>query len=156
MKKGKTSRLIGYSNAKVIYGTIDSVELKSVYINIKSWVKPKIEGDNWKRVVLNFDRSLKHLILECLNKKMFNEKFVLDLDLRNSGISYNKKSFMNLEITLFMLDAKVDFKSKKLKSSLKEITDTIYLFEFLNNKYFEFHLTKCDKETIEVEQNKNL
>lgn len=151
MKKGKTARLIGYSNAKVIYGTIDSVELKSVYINIKSWIKPKIESDNWERIVLNFNRSLRHLVLECINKKIFSEKFVLDLDLRHSGISYNKKSFMNLEITLFMLDTKTDFKSKKLKSSLKEITDTIYLFEFLNNKFFEFHLTKYDKETTKIE-----
>lgn len=156
MKKGKTSRLVGYKNAKVTYGTVDSIELKSVYINIKSWVKPKIDVDNWERVVLNFNRSIKHTTLESSNKKIFDKRFILDLDLRHSGICYDKKSFMNLEITFFILDSTIDFKGKLLKSSIKEVVDTIYMFEFLSNEYFDFYLTKNDKETIKIVQNKNL
>jgi len=149
MKKGKTSRLTGYKNAKITYGTVNSVELKSIYINIKTWVKPKIDLDNWERVVLNLNRSIKHSVLECSNKKIFDKKFIVDLDLRHSGIVYDKKSFMNLEITLFTLDETLDFKSKLLKSSVKEICDTIYMFEFLSNEYFDFYLTKNDKTKVE-------
>jgi hypothetical protein len=149
MKKGKTSRLTGYKNAKITYGTVNSVELKSIYINIKTWVKPKIDIDNWERVVLNLNRSIKHSVLECSNKKIFDKKFIVDLDLRHSGIVYDKKSFMNLEITLFTLDETLDFKSKLLKSSVKEICDTIYMFEFLSNEYFDFYLTKNDKTKVE-------
>lgn len=148
MKKGKTSRLSGYKNAKITYGTVNSVELKSVYINIKTWVIPKIDSENWERVVLNFNRSIKHSVLECINKKIFDKKFIVDLDLRHSGIFYGKKSFMNLEITLFTLDETLDFKSKMIKSSIKEICDTIYMYEFLNNEYFDFHLSKNNKTTI--------
>ena len=31
MKKGKTSQLTGYENAKCSYGTVDAKKLKSVY-----------------------------------------------------------------------------------------------------------------------------
>ena len=79
---------------------------------------------------------------------MFDEKFIVDLDLRTSGLQMKKKSFMNLEITLFTLDETLDFKSKMIKSSIKEICDTIYMYEFLNNEYFDFHLSKNDKTTI--------
>jgi len=156
MKKGKTSRLVGYKNANVTYGTVNSIELKSVYVNIKTWVKPKKQVDNWERVVLNFNRSIKHSILENSDKKMFDKKIIVDLDLRYSGICNEKKSFMNLEITFFVLNEKLDFKSKQLKSSIKEVVDNLYLYDFLNNEYFDFYLTKNDKEPVKVEQNKNL
>ena len=40
MKKGKTSQLKGFKTAKVLYGTVDSVKLKSLYLNIQTWVEP--------------------------------------------------------------------------------------------------------------------
>jgi hypothetical protein len=145
MKKGKTSRLVGYKHVKITYGTVNSVELKSIYINIKSWVNPKIELENWERVTSNLGRSIKHTVLESINQKLYNTKFIVDLDLRHSGISYDKKSFMNLEITLFTVNESFDFKDKEIKTSIKKICDSIYMFDFLNNEYFSFHLTKNDK-----------
>jgi hypothetical protein len=41
MKKGKTSKIQGFKLAKVIYGTVDSVNFKSLYLNIQTWVEPK-------------------------------------------------------------------------------------------------------------------
>ena len=35
MKKGKTARIIGFSDSKVSYGTVDSKNFKSVYLNYK-------------------------------------------------------------------------------------------------------------------------
>jgi hypothetical protein len=43
MKKGKTIKLSGYRTFKSHYGTIDSTNLKSIFINIQSWVEPKEE-----------------------------------------------------------------------------------------------------------------
>jgi hypothetical protein len=60
MKKGKTSQLHGFKTAKVIYGTVDSINLKSLYLNIQTWVEPIEEYDNWTRVVLNLSRGIKH------------------------------------------------------------------------------------------------
>lgn len=151
MKKGKTARIIGVKNAKVTYGTVNSVEFKSLYLNIQTWVEPIRDSENWQRVVLNFSREIKHAIYEKLDRKLFEEKFIVDLDLRSSGISVGKKSFANLEINLFLKQNDLDFKSTGLKDSLKKITKGIFDNTFSKNDYFKFHLTKSLKsEKVEV------
>ena len=60
MKKGKTSQLKGFENAKCSYGTVDAKELKSIYIVIQSWVEPTKDVDNWKRVTGMMERDIKH------------------------------------------------------------------------------------------------
>ena len=50
------------------------------------------------------------------------EKFnIVDLDLRSSGIQKGKRSFMNLEITLFVKES-TDFKSLILREKNKRYT----------------------------------
>lgn len=150
MKKGKSCTLKGYRNFKCSYGTVDSKNLKSIYINIQSWVKPKLHQENWERTVSNFHRKIKNFINDIINQFLFENKFIVDLDLRSSGISTNKKSFMNLEITLF-IKGDVEFKSPKIKNSVKEIIDSISKEILKNNDLFTFHLTKTDKKVkIEV------
>jgi hypothetical protein len=154
MKKGKTSKINGFRTSKVNYGTVDSKEFKSVYLNIQTWVEPKIDSENWTRVVLNMNRSVKHSVYQHLNKELFDEKFIVDLDLRTSGLQLKKKSFMNLEINLF-LTQEIDFKSTKLKKSLKNLTKEIYDDVFYQNEYFKFYLTKNgNTKTIKVKTEK--
>jgi hypothetical protein len=141
MKKGKTIKLSGYRTFKSHYGTIDSANLKSIFINIQSWVEPKDDIENWNRVVLNMTRSVKHTVLENINKEVFDTKFIVDLDLRTSGLQLNKKSFMNLEINLFVLEP-MDFKSPKLKKYVKNLIKSVYGDVMNKNKYFKFYLTK--------------
>jgi hypothetical protein len=141
MKKGKTSKINGFRTSKVSYGTVDSKEFKSLYSNIQTWVEPKKEAENWTRVVLNMNRSVKHSVFNNINKELFDDKFIVDLDLRTSGLQMKKKSFMNLEINLY-LTQEIDFKSVKLKKYLKNITKEIYSDVFNKNDYFKFYLTK--------------
>jgi hypothetical protein len=145
MKKGKTSKIQGFKLAKVIYGTVDSVNFKSLYLNIQTWVEPKTTSENWTRVVLNLSRQIKHTIFENINKTIFDDKFIVDLDLRASGLMVGKKSFLNLEITLFFKEVVLDFKSKKLKDELKKITTLIFSENFINNENFEFNFGKNKK-----------
>jgi hypothetical protein len=146
MKKGKTAKLLGYKEAKIIYGTVDSVNLKSIYLNIQTWVKPKKDCENWQRVVLNLNRSIKHSVLSAINNNIFEPKFIVDLDLRNSGLHINKKSFLNLEITFYLSYPNLDFKDREIKESLKKITTQIFEENFRHNDYFNFYLTKTDKK----------
>jgi hypothetical protein len=145
MKKGKTSKIQGIKNSKVIYGTVDSISLKSIYLNIQTWVEPIVEIENWNRVVLNLSRSIKHTIFNNLDKNYFEQNFIVDLDLRSSGLVLEKKSFLNLEITFFNKPSIDDFKSFKLKELLKNITKTVIQENLSNNKYFVFSLTKKSK-----------
>ena len=141
MKKGKTTKINGFRTSKVHYGTVDSKEFKSLYLNIQTWVEPKMESENWTRVVLNMNRAIKHSVYQNVDKTLFDDKFIVDLDLRTSGLQLKKKSFMNLEINLF-LNEEIDFKSPKLKKSLKNLTKEIYNDVLTGNDYFKFYLTK--------------
>ena len=147
MKKGKTVKLSGYRSFKSHYGTIDSTNLKSIFLNIQTWVEPKDEVENWNRVVLNMTRSVKHTVLENINKEYFDTKFIVDLDLRTSGLQLKKKSFLNLEINLFLLQ-EVDFKSPKLKKLVKDLVKSVYGETMSKNKYFKFYLTKNGNQKL--------
>jgi len=156
MKKGKTSLLRGFKTAKIVYGTVDSINLKSLYLNIQTWVEPIYECNNWTRTVLNLSRSIKHSIYESINKQIFDEKFIVDLDLRSSGLNLNKKSFMNLEINFYLIQENLDFKGNEIKESLQDITQQIFKDNFLDNENFNFYLTKKSKLVEELLQTENV
>jgi hypothetical protein len=141
MKKGKSVKMNLSPSFKSMYGTVDSKNLKSLYINIQSWVLPKTELDNWNRVVCNLSRELKHTVFDSIDTSVFVKNTIVDLDLRTSGICSGKKSFFNLEINLF-LEKQVDFKSSELKDSIKKIVRNIQKTNITNNDYFEFSMTK--------------
>jgi hypothetical protein len=124
MKKGKSVKLNLYNPIKSVYGTVDSKNLKSVYINIQSWVTPKEEYENWNRIVSNLGREIKHSVYKSINTKLFQDTSIVDLDLRTSGISHGKKSFFNLEINLYTT-SELDFKSIEIKDSIKIIVKSI-------------------------------
>lgn len=156
MKKGKTSQIQGFKTAKVVYGTVDSVNFKSLYLNIQTWVEPKTNSENWNRIVLNLSRFIKHSVLDSLDKTLFDNKFIVDLDLRSSGLQKGKKSFLNLEINFYLTGDENDFKSRRLKESLKKICKQLFQDNFTNNEYFKFQLTKTKKTKVEKIETDNL
>jgi hypothetical protein len=154
MKKGKTTKINGFRTSKIIYGTVDSKEFKSLYLNLQTWVEPKKDSENWTRVVLNMNRSIKHSVYHNIDKGLFDDKFIVDLDLRTSGLQLKKKSFMNLEINFYLVE-EIDFKSPKLKKSLKSLIKNIYDDVLNKNEYFKCYLTKNgNSKTIKVKTEK--
>lgn len=142
MKKGKTIRINGLKKIKAIYGSVDAKNLKSIYLNIQTWVDPKIDiVEGWDRIISNLSRQIKHTIYDVLNRNYFEDKFILDLDLRSSGIQYGKKSFLNLEITFFIKE-QILFKSNSLKMEMKKLTQILFSENFKDNKYFDFNISK--------------
>lgn len=146
MKKGKTSKLNIFDDAKCHYGTVDSKELKSLYIVLQTWVEPIVDEENWTKITGLIKRQILHTLLEVVDCTTFERKQIVDLDLRTSGIQKNKKSFLNLEITLFVHDKSTDFKSILLRSKLKKIISSVYHDDLKKSKYFTLSLTK-NKET---------
>jgi len=142
MKKGKSAKLSGYRSYKVNYGTVDAKNLKSIYLNIQTWAEPKDEIESPNREVNNLSRSIKHTVLEYIDKEIYDDKFIVDLDLRCSGIQKNKKSFLNLECYFYLNEVGIDFKSKEIKNSIKKVTDSIIKNNFRDNDTFKFSLTK--------------
>lgn len=150
MKKGKSTKLNGYRSFKVTYGTVDSKNLKSIYINLQSWVEPKSNIERIDSTINNLSRKIKHTVLESLEKEVYEPKFIIDLDLRSSGIQMNKKSFMNLECYLYTKNH-YDFKSPILKQSIKKIVDNIVSDVLLKSRYFDFTNSKKVLDTNYIE-----
>jgi len=146
MKKGKTSKLNIFDDAKCYYGTVDSKELKSIYLVLQTWIEPINNDENWIKITGSIKRQILHTLLEVVDMTTFERKQIVDLDLRASGIQKNKKSFMNIEITLFVHDKNINFKSLILRSKLKKIITSVYHDDLKNSKYFILNKTK-NKET---------
>ena len=142
MKKGKTSKLNIFDDAKCFYGTVDSKNMKSIYVVLQTWIEPITIDDNWNRLVGEIKRQIQHTLLEVIDPQTFERKQIVDLDLRTSGIQKNKKSFMNLEITLFVHNKTLDFKSHILRDKIKKMLTSIYIDDLKNNKHFTLSKTK--------------
>jgi hypothetical protein len=128
---------------------VDSKELKSIYVVLQTWVEPIDDFERWDRIIGEIKRQMLHTLLEVVDKTTFERKQIVDLDLRTSGIQKNKKSFLNLEITLFVNDKTTDFKSLFLRSKIKNILQAIYKDDLKNSKYFVLSKTKM-KETTSI------
>jgi hypothetical protein len=145
MKKGKTSKLNIFDDAKCYYGTVDSKNFKSIYVVLQTWIEPITLDENWNRLVGEIKRQIQHTLLEIVDIQTFERKQIVDLDLRTSGIQKNKKSFMNLEITLYVHNNLFDFKSPVLRDKIKKILNGVYSDDLKNNKHFTLSKTKTEE-----------
>ena len=69
------------------------------------------------------------------------DRTIVDFDMRESGIVYGKRSYMNCEITFYQKNA-FKLQEKAVQDSLDEILQTI-MEEVLDvSIYFEFHKGK--------------
>jgi len=148
MKKGKNEKLNGYKSFKISYGTVDYKNLKSIYLNLQTWAEPKKEIEFPQTSVNHLLRQIKLTISDYLNTTIFHDKFIVDLDLRSSGIQLNKKSFLNMECFLYVKSQDFDFKSTKLKSEVKKLVDKVVQQNFKKNENYTFHLTKKEPELL--------
>jgi hypothetical protein len=145
MKKGKTSRLNFLQNATCFFGTVDAKKLKSLYIVLQCWIEPTDHYENWERIVGNLERKIKHTVLESMDLITFKKYNIIDLDIRSSGIKEGKRSFANLEITLFLNEENENFKSLILRNKIKNIIGQIYKEDLMKSKYFKIHKSKSIK-----------
>jgi hypothetical protein len=137
MKKGKFIKLGTHNNVKIGYGTTDYRNLKTIYIQLNSWTQPKEDNYDYLKIISKVNKLLKQHIYN-LNNVYFKKESIVDLDIKTSSIKTNKKSFMDLEITLY-IEKKIDIKSKEIKKIINDlsvfIVDNILTDEILFNFY---------------------
>lgn len=141
MKSGKYIPLGMYNEIKVGYGTVDFKNLKTVYIKMNAWVEPKQNDIDFEKIISKSRKKIKEHIRNYDLQDYFKKDAIVDLDIRTKGIKLNKRSFMNLEITLFV-DKFFDVKSNEVKNMLKNtINDTID-YCLIDKSLFNFNKTK--------------
>ena len=140
MKIGKYIPLGTYNNVKIGYGTVDYKNLKTIYLKLNSWVQPENIDDDYDSIIQKSRRKIKQLFYNLKND-FFKEQCIVDLDIRTKGIKAEKKSFMNLEVTLYV-NQPFDVKNKEIKSIIKEILELIVDNGLEDKNLFNFHKTK--------------
>ena len=140
MKTGKYIPLGEYKNVKIGYGTVDFKNLKTIYLKLNSWLQPENVNDDFDSAIFKARRKIKEIIYN-LNEKYFKKQSIVDLDIRTKGIKLDKRSFMNLEVTLYV-DYMFDVKSKEVKNTVRNLIGEIIEIGLQNEKLFNFHKTK--------------
>ena len=140
MKTGKYIPLGTYNNVKYGYGTVDFKNLKTIYIKLNSWLQPENETDDYDYLISKSRRKIKELIYN-LNNSSFKQQSIVDLDIRTKGIKIEKRSFMNLEITLYV-EKQFDIRSKEIKTFITDLTESIIEDGLIDKKLFNFYKSK--------------
>ncbi len=140
MKIGKYIPLGTYNEVKIGYGTVDYKNLKTIYLKLNSWVQPENETDDFDYLISKSRRKVKELIYNKRNS-YFKQQCIVDLDIRTKGIKLEKRSFMNLEVTLYV-ENQFDVKSKEVKTIIKDILELIIDEGLSDKKLFNFYKSK--------------
>jgi hypothetical protein len=140
MKTGKFIGLGYYNNIKIGYGTVDHKNLKTIYIKLNSWIEPEDGDEEFIELLSKTKRKIK-LRIYNLKSDLFKKESIVDLDVRTKGIKRGKKSFINLEITLFV-QKYFDIRVKELKNFIKNLVEDIVDYDLDDKKLFNFHKNK--------------
>ena len=85
-------------------------------------------------------RKVKEIIYNLRNPK-FKQQSIVDLDIRTKGIKLDKRSFMNLEVTLYV-NEQFDVKSKNIKLLLKDLIISIVEDGLIDKNLYNFYKSK--------------
>lgn len=140
MKTGKYIPLGTYNDVKIGYGTVDFRNLKTIYLKFNSWLQPENETDDFDYTIHKSRRKVKEIVYN-LKSPFFRQQSIVDLDIRTKGIKLEKRSFMNMEVTLYV-DKQFDVKSKDIKNNIKEILISIIDNGLNDKKLFNFNKSK--------------
>jgi hypothetical protein len=142
MKRGKEITLKSKDNYKVKLGTIDNKNPKTIYLNVSAWGKPLTEEENYDNVISKLRKKIKQNLYTKIGDNNFeSERYIVDLDMRSSGISQTKRSFMSCEITLFQKE-KIPVNNPLMVDESNRLIEGIIEDCFEDNNYFQFYKTK--------------
>lgn len=122
-KFGKEKKLFTNEKFRVKYGTIDAVKLKAIYINIDSWVQP-YGIENYGSYIRLMRKKIILSVKENIDREVFSNNIIVDLDLRESGMSEDKKSFMSVEVTLYPITP-TEFNSELILLNVHDVVDDV-------------------------------
>jgi hypothetical protein len=146
MKTGKELKINNFKNYNIVLGSVNNRHPKAVYLNISAWSEPQTEGEiSYTRIIRDLNKKVKQALFNLFDSdadtEFLKDRTIVDLDIRESGIRYGKRSFMNCELTLF-LNSEISINSDQMKGMLDSIITTVIVDTFEDNRYFKFYKKK--------------
>ena len=96
---------------------------------------------NYESVINKLRTKIKHKINNYTLNEFHSGKYIVDLDMRSSGIKPTKRSFMCCEITLFQKDS-IPVNNPLIVSTSKNIIKEVIEECLDTNNHFTFYKTK--------------
>jgi len=152
--RGTEFNLAQYKNINVVVGTIDKFNPRTIYIRISGWGNPiNYDGTlDYRSVIRKLDKEIRVILYNDLGNNFNKSMSMVDFDMRESGISKNKSSFMSCEITLFQINNYL-IDSKEISKEMNEVIKNVLNDVFINNKYFKFFKKKKSAKEILLKPN---
>lgn len=115
IKTGKKLNLPLDERFKISYGTVNVKNPISIYLQMSTWIKPLEDYENYENLIKKLTKEYKQSLNYTLKNSFFNErKWIVDLDLRSSGMERDKKSFMSVDTVLFYHEPQDPFREEIL------------------------------------------
>lgn len=142
MRKNKELNINSYKeNFTIKLGAINKDKPEVIYIYGSTWVDPKIQKNDYEEMSKELSKKIrKSLYNEFYKTNMFEEKMLTDVDIRKSGITFDKKRFVFFEIHLKQKDIKKindEFLNKTITNTMDNVLKTVIEttnFNFSNKK----------------------
>ena len=143
VKKGKQMKLDTFKNYKVTFGTVDNKNPKALYITISAWGTPNnLDDEDYTIGIKKLNKEIKKKVYEILPKNLFDgNRTIVDFDIKESGISNQRRSYMNCEITLYKLN-NFKIQNNLISEGINLVTEYVIDEVFESNQYFTFYKTK--------------
>ncbi len=142
MNRGKEILIQEDDKFLIKIGTVDSKNPKSIFLTLSSWTHPKNDDNlDYSRVISHLRKKIKQTIFDNGSNLFDPKRTIIDLDLRSSGISVNKKSFMSCEITMFQ-NHLLTIKSPIIGEYFKTMSNILISEVFSKDKVFEYTKNK--------------
>lgn len=100
-KRLTSEKSLQHDTFKLKLGTMDKTNPLIIYIEGKVFITPNEEKDNYTKDMKDIKFALKNTIRESLsNSDFFQNEYILEFQIADSGIKTNKKSFLTFELLL--------------------------------------------------------
>jgi len=129
IKTGKKLNLPLDERFKVSYGTVNIKNPISIYLQMSTWIKPLEDYENYENLIKKLTKDYKQSLNHTLKNSFFDDrKWIVDLDLRSSGMEKDKKSFMSVDTVLFYHEPQNPFRGiSKNSLNINVVTYLKYL-----------------------------
>lgn len=139
VKLGKQIKLPADKHFTAKYGTINALNPQSVFVSIHSWATPK-HNLRFHKKLRKLSQTVKHKVNDSINFDVFHNKYIVDFDLRESGLQKNKQSFLAIEITLYPKNIR-KFPDDIYDSNINALIDNITI-QIKHDRNFTFTAKK--------------
>lgn len=134
---------------RVKIGTMNKSNPQVLYVEGRTFISPQ-EEDDYYSYMAQFRKNMNKYIVDTINKfGCFDNRYILDFQVANSGIKVGKKSFLSFQ--LFLRQKQDNIKSlKEMKGTLQNFVDNV-LFSLKENiieNGFNIYKTKKEEKVL--------